>query len=242
MKIKLFCIPYAGGTASVFKTWKPHLSPTIEVIPIELAGKGKRLWDSPYEDMSEAVEDVFLILKEHIDVSSPYMIFGHSMGSKITYKVCQKILESQLPRPLHVFLSGSSAPHYMRGDEEMYHLMEDEQFKEKIIDLGGTPPEFFDHPELVEIFLPALKNDFKIIETAVYKEEISLIPCDISVLIGKDDDLTIEERNGWKNYTAHQAFYHYFEGGHFFLLEKVKEIAQIINQVPCVGAIQNKTF
>lgn len=230
MKIKLFCIPYAGGTASVFNSWKPFLDSHIEIIPIELAGKGKRLWDDLYEDMSAAVEDVFLFIKERVQ-GEPYMIFGHSMGSKIAYKLSQKIIEHKFQKPLHVFLSGSSAPHFMREDEEIYHLMENELFKEKIIELGGTPPEFFNHPELVEIFLPALKNDFKIIETAVYKDDIIPIPCDISVLIGKEDDLTTEERKGWRNYTLQQCTYHYFEGGHFFFLEKLNEVGEIINRV-----------
>ncbi|MEM6806023.1 MAG: thioesterase domain-containing protein, partial [Bacteroidota bacterium] len=82
---------------------------------------------------------------------------------------------------------------------------------------------------LEEIFLPALKNDFKIMETAIYEKEIQVFPCDISILVGKDDDLTVGEREGWIHYTNLQCSFHHFEGGHFYLLDKVKSVVDLIN-------------
>lgn len=229
MKINLFCIPYAGGTASVFNEFSPYLNPNVQLRNIELAGKGIRLKEPVYDDLSEAVADVFQILEKEI-ADTPYMLFGHSMGAKIIYKLLEKIQQKNLKNPLHIFLSGSSAPHFRREDRELYHMMDNDAFKEKIIELGGTPPNFFEYPELVEIFLPALKNDFMIMETADYGANIKLFPCDLSVLIGKEDDLTLEEREGWKNYTDQACAIHYFEGGHFFFLDKIKQVAHIINQ------------
>lgn len=228
MKIKLFCLPYAGGTSAIYSNWRTYLSPSIEFIPIELAGKGKRLGEPLYTDMAAAVEDVYEQIHEQI-TESPYLLFGHSMGSKIAYKLSQKIERKGLPMPLHVFLSGSGAPHFKREDEKVYHLMSDETFKNELINLGGTPPSFFEHPELVEIFLPALKNDFKILECAQYEKEIAPIGCDISALFGWEDDLTLDEREGWRHYTSQQFTLHYYEGGHFFLHEEVKAITDLIN-------------
>ncbi len=230
MKIKLFCIPYAGGTSAFYTSWRPYLSPNLELIPIELAGKGKRLGEPLYPDMDTAVQDVFERIKGEI-TEAPYLIFGHSMGSKITYKVCQKLQRQGLPAPMHIFLSGSGAPHFKPEDEKVYHLMEDETFRQEVINLGGTPREFFDHPELVEIFLPALKNDFAILETAVYEPTIAPIACDISALFGKEDALTPEEREGWQHYSTQRCTFHYYEGGHFFLLDEAKAVIHLINLV-----------
>ena len=41
-KINLFCLPYAGSSASVFFKWKKYLDEDIMLYPIELAGRGKR--------------------------------------------------------------------------------------------------------------------------------------------------------------------------------------------------------
>lgn len=230
MKVKLFCIPYAGGTSSIYKKWEPHLAPNVHLRPIELAGKGRRLKDPFYQNITEAVDDVFELIKNEID-NSPYMIFGHSMGAKIAYKLAQKIESHQLNTPLHLFISGSSAPHFKREDEEIFHLMENDVFKQKLIDLGGTPPDFFDHPELVELFLPALKNDFQIVETAQYEDSIMPLSSDISVLIGKEDILTLEQQEAWSNYTQQNCKIYYFEGGHFFFVDETHRVTGIINQV-----------
>jgi len=36
----LFCLPYAGGSESIYYKWKRHLRPSIELEPIELKGRG----------------------------------------------------------------------------------------------------------------------------------------------------------------------------------------------------------
>src|SRR6185369_7818116 len=109
-KIKLFCLPYAGGSSMVFHKWKKYLNSEIELRAIELAGRGRRIHESMYQDRAEAVEDVFQLIKDEIR-QSPYALLGHSMGSLIAYEVAQKIRANKLPEPLHVFFSGSSAPH-----------------------------------------------------------------------------------------------------------------------------------
>jgi surfactin synthase thioesterase subunit len=47
-KLKLFCVPYAGGSAKTFLGWKKWLDPGIELIPVELAGRGARVKDQFY--------------------------------------------------------------------------------------------------------------------------------------------------------------------------------------------------
>lgn len=130
---------------------------------------------------------------------------------------------------MHVFFSGRSAPHVKRADEKKYHILEEEDFINEVINLGGTPPEFFDHPELLEVFLPLLKNDFKLAEADIHNGEIHPLDCNISVFLGKDEDLTTEQCDGWKKHTKKLCSIHYFEGGHFFLHEETEQIVRLIN-------------
>ncbi len=41
-KLKLFCFPYAGGSSIVYEKWRKLLSPSIELIPIEYPGRGRK--------------------------------------------------------------------------------------------------------------------------------------------------------------------------------------------------------
>ncbi len=66
MKIRLFCIPYAGGFASLFFHWKKMLHSSIEHIPIELSGRGYRYNDKLYDDAEEGVEDILSQIKDQL--------------------------------------------------------------------------------------------------------------------------------------------------------------------------------
>ena len=40
VRIPLYCLPYAGSSASVYVRWKRRLPSWIEVLPVELPGLG----------------------------------------------------------------------------------------------------------------------------------------------------------------------------------------------------------
>ena len=46
--MKKFCLPYAGGSSSVFAKWKTYMSRDIEIVAPELAGRGTRFNDEKY--------------------------------------------------------------------------------------------------------------------------------------------------------------------------------------------------
>jgi medium-chain acyl-[acyl-carrier-protein] hydrolase len=227
-KVKLFCFPYAGASAVIFNKWKQYLDARIELIPVELTGRGKRITEPLYKNVPEVIEDVYKIVTKEIS-GLPYALFGHSMGGMISYQLGQMLREYNYPVPMHIFFSGRSAPHIKRSEEKIYHLLEEEAFKKEVIELGGTPPEFFDYPELLEVFLPLLKSDFKIAETDLHNEEIFPLDCNITVFLGKDEDLTSEQCDGWKKHTKKLCNIHYFQGGHFFLHEEMEQIVKLIN-------------
>jgi surfactin synthase thioesterase subunit len=227
-KIRLFCFPYAGGSSAMFSEWKTLLHPSVDMQAVELAGRGKRIGDPLYQDVPEMIEDLLQRIEAGI-TDLPYALFGHSLGSTICYELYKKIREKGLPLPVHLFFSGSGALHVIRADEKIYHLMSDAEFKKEVFELGGTPPEFFEYPELLQMFLPMLKNDFRMAEQGPVGELIP-IEGDITVFLGKKDDLTPEQCDGWKLYTRQVCRMYYFEGGHFFLQNQGPAIVSVINQ------------
>jgi len=226
-KIKLFCLPHAGGSAFNYSKWKKYFNPFIEVIPIELAGRGYRIEESLYHSIEEAVNDVYKIIIKQLN-NSPYILYGHSMGSLIAYELAKKIQISNDVLPEFLVLSGRNHPNSKIKD--IRHNLSNEQFKNEVIAMGGTPSEVFQSEELMEIFLPILRADFKIVETYIHNNN-NIQVCDIDFLIlnGKNDELTsYEEVKKWEQYTNKMCTFHSFEGKHFFLHENIEEIASII--------------
>lgn len=212
----------------IYQKWSRYLLPDILLRPVELAGRGKRINEEMYDNVQVAADDVFHIIKDEI-VMGPYAFFGHSMGGMFAYEVAQKIRTEGLPGPSHIFFSARRPPHLGKDEEKKYHLMETDVFKREIINLGGTPAEFFDHPELMELYLPLLKNDFKLSETDLFDGTIYPLDCSITVLSGKEDELTDADCEAWERHTNQECTIHYFEGGHFFIKDYIEGITGIIN-------------
>ncbi|WP_103070891.1 thioesterase II family protein [Aquimarina sediminis] len=226
-KIKLFCLPYAGGSASIYTKWKPRLAKNIELCPVELAGRGRRISDSFYTNLNEAVENIYDLIKDDI-LEYDYAFYGHSMGALLTYEFLQKVALLGLKPPIHAFFSGRNAPHTARTRRK-YSSMSPSEFEEEILALGGTPPEFFAYPELRELFIPLLRSDFSIAETIVDRPNITPLKSNISVLIGKNEDISPDQVNGWKLHTDKKCSIYYIKGGHFFLQDQKDTIVDIIN-------------
>ena len=93
-----------------------------------------------------------------------------------------------------------------------------------------TPKEFFEHPELLDVLLPLLKNDFRINESYKFRNgKINAFDFDISIFIGKDEELSAEQIHGWRQHTSKLCSVYYFEGEHFFLNTHFEYIVNIIN-------------
>lgn len=227
-KVKLFCIPYAGGSAQMYHSWMGHVHPAIELCPVELSGRGQRFNDPLYNNFDELIDDVFQQIETNIQ-ETPYAFFGHSLGALIAFELVHKIKDNKLPLPKHVFYSGKSAPNLENKRKMIYHLLEPAQFKEELMKLGGTSRVVFENKELEELFLPIIKNDFKLAETYQFKEGRSLYGGEITVFLGKEDELTAEQCHQWSNCTSGTCKLIYVNGGHFFINHQAATILNIVN-------------
>ena len=212
--LRLFCFPYAGGSALVFNKWRDSLPPFVEVCPVQLPGRGNRLDATPFTDMDPLVEAACDALLPYFDM--PFAFFGHSMGASISFELARLLRREGRRLPLHLYISGRRAPHIIDDDPPLHHLP-DAELLDELRQLNGTPKEVLEHPELMQMMLPLLRADFSVAETYVCKTEPPLnIP--MTVFGGlADKDIEREQLEAWREYTTAAFKLRMLEGDHFFL-------------------------
>lgn len=225
-KIRLYCFPSAGGTAQTYHSWSKYVNSAIELVPIELSGRGRRYSQPLFTHLADIVEDVFSIIQPDID-QKPYMIFGHSMGSLIAYELSKKLKQCGNQTPLHIFFSGRSSPNQPTKIKRSH--LPDEELKKEIFQFGGTPKELLADPDFVSLFLPVIRADMKAVETYPTEGKITPLHCRFSIFNGKQDHLVTNPKE-WSLYTTKEIEVQFFEGGHFYLHDHAKEVVDAVNQ------------
>lgn len=229
MTCTLVCFPYAGGTASVFKEWGHLLGPDIDLLCIEMPGRGTRSKEKPCSTMAEAVDDVMpRILAALGDGEAPVLLFGHSMGALIAYEVAQRLLAwNRGANLLGIVVSAKKPPHLPL--EQTLHELPDQRFKERIIAMGGVPREL---ESVLPLFMPMLRNDFRLVEQYKVADTNRLLPCPVYTLRGVHDGLMTEaEVAEWRYYTTHSPESYDFDGGHLFINQCADEVCQALQAI-----------
>ena len=121
-KARLFCFPYAGSGASVFYEWSEYISTEIEICSINLPGHEGRIKENPYRELMKLVNDLALVIDPFLD--KPFFFFGHSMGAHISFYLARYLRRSNIPGPMHMFVSGAKAPHLPKDPGSLHHKME----------------------------------------------------------------------------------------------------------------------
>ncbi len=226
-KINLFCLPFAGGSAysyQIFNVFKPSF---INLIPIELPGRGRRIRENLLTDIPPMVEDYYTQIAGRL--SEPYAIYGHSMGALLGLKLTERLSEKNHPPPLHLFLSGRAAPSVVDPERKKRYLMPKNEFIEKIRELDGSPEEVLKDDELMNFFEPILRADFQAIETYNHYQKANL-PTPIDVFIGSEEKITIQEAYRWQEETTANVDVKVLSGKHFFIYKQTKYLFESITE------------
>ncbi len=225
--MRLFCFPYAGGGALIYRNWQSSFPATIEVCPVQPPGRAERVKESPFSQIKPLVEAVADALHPFFD--RPFAFFGHSMGAIIGYELAQLLQREKAAAPIHLFVSGHSAPHLRNRPVITYNLPHDE-FVEELRLLKGTPEQVFEHPELLDLMIPLLRADFEICETYSNSNKPPLV-CPITAFGGTDDvDVPRKSIEGWREHTSSTFSMHILPGEHFFINTEQQAIARTVAQ------------
>jgi medium-chain acyl-[acyl-carrier-protein] hydrolase len=222
-RLRLYCFPYAGGGASVFRNWGRGFSPAIEVCAVQPPGREQRLAEKPFTQFSPYVEAIAAGIAPSL--SLPYALFGHSLGALAAFE-CSRILRANsLGAPVALFVSGCRAPQAPFRDTHTRELS-DEQFLDELRRLNGTPKEALEHPELMALLLPLLRGDFSVYESYEYRPQ-SPLDCPIHAFGGTGDArVTQFDLAAWGAETSGPSSVRMFPGDHFFLHAAQRAITQ----------------
>lgn len=223
---RLVCFPHAGGAASYFLGLSRLLSPATEVLAVQYPGRQDRRAEPALDDIHALADGISAALAPWAD--EPLAYFGHSMGAAVAFEVARR-----LP-PRVLFASGRRAPTSQGG--EQVHLMDDEGLLAEVATLSGTDTRVLDDPEMRALILPALRADYRAIETYVPGED-AVLEAPIEVLIGdRDPRVTEAQAKAWSVHTTGDFDLHVFPGGgHFYVADFQEELADLLARR--IGAI-----
>ncbi len=212
-RLRLFCFPYAGGGASIFRPWADFLPPEVEVCSVQLPGREYRVNTPAYKRIIPLEEALAQALLPYLD--RPFAFFGHSMGALVSFELARLLRRQYGKLPIHMFLSAYRAPQLPNPNIKIYHLPT-EVFK-VVLRSEGIAEMILQNDELMQAMLPTLRADFELCDTYEYTEERPL-ECSFSILGGLDDvRISQHDLEPWPQHSSAGCSLTMFPGSHFFM-------------------------
>ncbi|VAW80210.1 hypothetical protein MNBD_GAMMA12-2521 [hydrothermal vent metagenome] len=226
-KLKVFCFPFAGGSASAYRLWKDYLSEEIDVYAIQLPGREERISDPLLTDLKASVKEIADEILPLLD--KDFVFFGHSMGAVMALELAH-ILEQQNKIPRQVIVSARCSP-LLVDPETQIHQLSDKGFVQAIRDYNGTSEIVLQNKELMAMFLPILRADFSMSETYQYSQTKPL-SCPLTAICGiEEKELEEHHITGWQAVTTGAFTTKMFAGGHFFIKDEIEVVLPYLNNV-----------
>lgn len=210
---RLFCFPFAGGNAHVFKELATQMPKGIEVYGVDFPGRGTRFGEAPLRDLSTLIDDLADGIRFLLD--RPFVFYGHSNGALVAFELARRLAKVHYREPDVLILGAKRCP--TCGPETPIHHLDDATFKMRLRDYDGTPDNIMECPDLMQVYLPILKADFALSETYELRDR-SKLSCPIHAVAGTQDALANPKMmQHWAEFADGSFTLHQIEDGHFFL-------------------------
>lgn len=154
--VRLFCLPYAGGSAMAFRDWIQASDTGVEVAAVQLPGRGDRCDEPPCERFAPLVARLRDELAPHLD--RPYALYGHSFGGHLGLALARTLR----PAPVALFVGACTPPSVYRS-QPPEPVEDDAALLAWLRGLGGTPDAVLDDPHLRGLVLPPLRGDLRVL-------------------------------------------------------------------------------
>jgi len=220
---RLFCFHDAGGSASLFEGWEKYMdSSQVEVVLVEMPGRGRRLEETPYTDVKALLLDILPALSPLLN--KPYAFLGHSMGGMVAFEIIRELRRTKSRLPHHLFISSTSGLNAYTKSQVDYALSEEELIHQyphlHIRNIGNS--------EMQSLLITILRADLQFLYHYDYKTEAPLaLP--ITAVHGNEDErvsrIQIEQ---WEKETTSSFNLIPREGGHRYIQHDGEFVAQLV--------------
>jgi external thioesterase TEII len=226
MRKQIYLLHFAGGNVYSFQFLKKYFSQSYEFIPLELPGRGKRMAERLINSVDSAVSDYVSQIEKHRN-GQPFIVYGHSMGASLGLEVTKK-MELRGDRPLRLIVSGNAGPGI--HENKRRYLMDEDNFKNELRELGGVPEEVLNDPDLFGFFEPIMRADFEILESERKTDNGEIVlETPIIALMGDSEDKS-DQISNWKTFSTKEVKTVIWSGNHFFIHDHAAHLAKLITE------------
>jgi medium-chain acyl-[acyl-carrier-protein] hydrolase len=225
VRLRLFCVPHAGGGTASFRRWARSFPPGVELVPVQLPGRESRVAELPFVRLAPLISALTEAVAPYLD--TPFALFGHSMGALVCFELARYLRRAFGVLPSHLFVSGAPAPQLGTRHRTM-HTLSTPALLAEVRQLGGTPDEVLGSDELMRMLVPVLRADLAIVETYRYFADAPL-SCPLSVFGGLGDTrVARDELAAWRVQTSGQFALHMVPGEHFFAYDENGPVPHVV--------------
>lgn len=242
-KLRLFCLPYGGGGAQIYREWQALMPDEIDVIPIQLPGRETRSKEVAYTDINPLITDLAQAILPELD--RPFALFGHSLGGLLAYKLADYLTHHDQRIPEQVFVSAYTSPTI--PNPRLAELMA--KMKEYGLDLINNKGPLNDeeinliikhnllpecknmNPVILPLYIKTGIPDLQIVHSFVANNRP--LQCNLSVFNGTEDEaVSTNDMKAWIMLTEKNFEMHQMSGDHLFINEEASrdEMIAIIKQ------------
>ncbi|WP_298623513.1 thioesterase domain-containing protein [uncultured Legionella sp.] len=241
-KTQLFCFPYGGGGASLYKGWQEKMPENIIVVPVQLPGRENRFQEEPFTSIYPLIDTLSEIIGP--ECNKPFAFYGHSAGGLIAYRLMKRLTENPVYakncRQLFVAAYSSPLMHpnpwYQQFILKLQHagfqgvpdLTELQQCRAdqlavfmELMELEINLEQYAKSEkdlEFIKLMLSKLMADLQLVESYQHKDAEPPLSVPITAFHGDADDrVNAEDMQAWKSLTSSHFHYVNFPGDHFFL-------------------------
>jgi medium-chain acyl-[acyl-carrier-protein] hydrolase len=230
--MRLFCFPYAGAGASIYRTWPAVLPKAVNVCSVQLPGREDRINEAPFTQMTTLIPALAQAMFPALDRA--FAFFGHSMGALISFELARYLRREHGLQPSHLFISGRGAPQLRvarmpNRPITAAKLHTDAQLRAYAQRLKNDYGSAFEDVELRNLLLPILSADLAVCSSYSYTADAPL-DCPISIFSGvRERGLDERSLGGWREVTTAAVSMQSFPGDHFFLNTAQAELLETVS-------------
>lgn len=224
--VRVLCFHHAGGSAAMYRQWPLLMPPSVEPIAVQLPGRADRFTEPARDQMTALVEGLVGVVKPLFD--RPFAFYGISMGARVAWALAHALREAAMPLPVRLYLACDPAP--VTDDGNWPWEGRSDGLVGYLREMGGTPSEVLDQPELLRALLPTLRADLTVLRTHDFHPPAALdVP--IRAFAGVDDPIGTPERMAfWRTETTASFGLHRLASGHFLTADAEHRVVQTIVQ------------